>query len=94
MASSDNSRKDGRGLLGGEDFVPLSLALAGRHVHRWSPKDEEDVLHSEETAGAPVTPIPFGLVLLRGDSTIVLLEHVVLLKGVIDWGLVVQTRLL
>jgi hypothetical protein len=80
--------KEGRRcLLGGENFMLLVLALAGGHVHRRSPKDYENVLHSGETVGAPVSPILLGLILLRGDATVVFLKHVALLEGVIDRGL-------
>jgi hypothetical protein len=58
------------------------------------PEDEEDVLHRRETAGAPITSVLLGLVLLRGDAAIVLLEHIALLEGVVDRSLVVRARLL
>jgi hypothetical protein len=52
------------------------------------PEDEKDVLHCRKAAGAPVSTVLLGLVLLRGDMTVVFLEHVALLEGVVDQGLV------
>jgi hypothetical protein len=83
--------KEGRrSLLRSEDLVPLLLALAVGHVHGWSPEDEEDVLHCWKATDTPVSTILLSLVLLRDDATVVLLEHVALLEGVVDWGLVVR----
>jgi hypothetical protein len=59
-----------------------------------SPEDEEDVLHGRETAGAPVTTVLLGLIPLRGDAIVVHLEHVALLEGVVNRGLVVWAWLL
>jgi hypothetical protein len=58
------------------------------------PEDKEDVLHRRKTASSLVTTVLLGLVLLRGDAAIVLLEHIALLEGVIDRGLVVWAQLL
>jgi hypothetical protein len=74
--------------------VPLPLALAAGHVDGRPPEDEEDVLHSGEAAGVAVTPIFFGLVVLRGGAAVEPLEHVALLEGVVDQCLVVGTWLL
>jgi hypothetical protein len=82
-----------RGLLHSEDLVLLSLVLAAGHVHRHPPQDEEDVLNRGEAAGTPVATILLGLVFLRGDTTVVFLEHVALLEGVVDQGLVIRARL-
>jgi hypothetical protein len=54
----------GRSLLPGEDLVLLPLALAVGHVHSWSPKDEEDVLHRREATGVSVTTVLLGLAIL------------------------------
>jgi hypothetical protein len=86
--------EEGRSLLRGEDLVPLPLALAVGHVHGWSPKDEEDVLHRQKVAGISVTAVLLSLAILRGGAAIVLLEHVALLESVVDRSLVVGTRLL
>jgi hypothetical protein len=53
------------------------------------PEDEEDVLHRREVAGVPVSTILLSLTFLHGGTAIVLLEHVALLEGVVDHGLVV-----
>jgi hypothetical protein len=58
------------------------------------PKDEEDVLHGRETTGTPVTTVLLGLIPIRGDAIVVLFEHVALLEGVVNWGLVVWAWLL
>jgi hypothetical protein len=58
------------------------------------PEDEEDVLHRREAADTPVSIILLGFTFLRGGAPIVLLEHVALLEGVVDWGLVVLAWLL
>jgi hypothetical protein len=58
------------------------------------PEDEEDVLHRREAASVPVSTILLSLTILRGGAAVVLLEHVALLEGVVDWGLVVRARLL
>jgi hypothetical protein len=58
------------------------------------PEDKEDILHRREAAGAPVATVLLGLVPLRGDTTVVLLEHVALLEVVVDRGLVVWAWLL
>jgi hypothetical protein len=85
MASSDQSRKEGRrGLLGSEGFVSLVLALAGGHVHHRFPEDEEDVLYDGKIVSIPIAPIFLGLVLLHGDTAVIFLKHVTLLKGVVD----------
>jgi hypothetical protein len=84
----------GRRLLRGEDLVPLPLALAVGHVDGRPPKDEEDVLHRGEAVGVAVTPILLGLTVLRGGAAVVSLEQVTLFEGVVDWRLVVRTRLL
>jgi hypothetical protein len=94
MASSDQSRKEGRSLLHGEDLVPLPLALAVGHIHGRSSEDEEDVFHRRETTGVAITPVLLGLAILCGGATVVLLEHVALLEGVVDRRLVVRTGLL
>jgi hypothetical protein len=83
-----------RRLLRGENLVPLPLALAARHVDGRPPEDEEDVLHGGEAAGVAITPVPFGLVVLRGGAAVEPLEHVALLEGVVDRCLVVGTWLL
>jgi hypothetical protein len=57
------------------------------------PEDEEDVLHHREATGVAITPVLLGLTLLRGDATVVLLEHITLLEGVVDRRLVVRTWL-
>jgi hypothetical protein len=46
------------------------------------------------TSGASVTHVLLGLVLLRSDAAVVLLEHVALLVGVVDGGLVIRAKLL
>jgi hypothetical protein len=74
--------------------VPLPLALAVGHVHSRSPEDEENILHRREATGVSITTVLLGLAILRGGAAIVFLEHVALLKGVVDWGLVVRARLL
>jgi hypothetical protein len=74
--------------------MPLPLALAVGHVYRRPPEDEEDVLNRREATGTPITTILLGLILFHGDATVVFSEHVALLKGVVDRGLVVRTRLL
>jgi hypothetical protein len=84
----------GRSLFHGEDLVPLSLALAVGHFHSWYPKDEEDVLHRWEATSVTVTPIFFGLAILRGGTTVVLFEHIALLEGVVGWCLVVRAWVL
>jgi hypothetical protein len=77
-----------------KDLMPLPLALAIGHVYRRPPEDEEDILHRREAAGTPITTILLGLILFHGDAAVVFSEHVALLKGVVDRGLVVRTRLL
>jgi hypothetical protein len=59
-----------------------------------APKDEEDVLHHGETTSTPITIVLLGLILLRGDGTVIFIELVALLEGVVDRGLVVWARLL
>jgi hypothetical protein len=59
-----------------------------------APKDEEDILHRGEAASTLITIILLGLILLRGDVAVIFPEHVALLDGVVDWGLVVRARLL
>jgi hypothetical protein len=81
-------------LLRSEDLVPLPLTLAVAHVHSLSLEDEEDVLHRREATGIPVTTILLGLSILLDGAAVVLLEHVALLEGVVDQGLVVRARLL
>jgi hypothetical protein len=52
--------------------MPLAFVLAGGHVHRQSPEDEEDVLHSGEFAGTSVTTVLLSFVppsWRRGCST-------------------------
>jgi hypothetical protein len=58
------------------------------------PEDEEDVLHRREAAAVPVTTVLLGLAILRGGTTVVFLEHVALLEGVVDRSLVIWARLL
>jgi hypothetical protein len=58
------------------------------------PEDEEDVFHRGEAAGVAVTPILFGIAILRGGAAVVSLEQIALLEGVVDWRLVVRTGLL
>jgi hypothetical protein len=60
--------------------VPLSLALAARHVDGRPPEDEEDVFNSGEAAGVTITPILLGLIVLRGGAAIEPLEYVALLR--------------
>jgi hypothetical protein len=84
----------GRSLLRGEDLVPLPLALAVGHVHGRPPEDQEDVFHRGEVADVAITAILVGLAILRGSATVVSLEQVALLEGVVDWRLVVRTGLL
>jgi hypothetical protein len=57
------------------------------------PEDEDDVFHSGE-ADVAITPVLFGLVVLRGGATVEPLEHVALLEGVVDRCLVVGEWLL
>jgi hypothetical protein len=64
----------GRRLFRGEDLVPLLLALAGRHVDGWPPKEEEHVFHGGEAAGVTISSIFLGLCLLRGGAAIELLS--------------------
>jgi hypothetical protein len=73
--------------------VPLPLPLAGRHVNGGSPEDEEHVLHGGEGTSVAISSVLLGLCLLRGGAAIELLEHVALLKGVVDWGLMVRAWL-
>jgi hypothetical protein len=84
----------GRRLLCSENLVPPPLAMAARHVDGWPPEDEEDILHGREVAGIAVTPVLLGLVVLRGGVAVETLEHVALLKGVVDRRLVAGTWLL
>jgi hypothetical protein len=63
-----------RGLLCGEDLVPLPLALAVGHVYGRPREDEEDVFHRGEAAGVSVTPILLGLAILRGGAAVVSFE--------------------
>jgi hypothetical protein len=79
--------------LRGENLVPLLLALAGRHVDGWPPKDEEHIFDGREAARVAIASVFLGLFLLRGGTAIELLEHIALLMGVIHWGLVVRTWL-
>jgi hypothetical protein len=83
-----------RHFLRGENFVPLPLALAARHVDGRPPEDEEDIFHSREAAGIAITPVLLGLGVLRGGTAIEPLEQVALLEGVVDWRVVVGTWLL
>jgi hypothetical protein len=83
-------KEERRSLLRSEDLVPLPLALAVGHVHGWSPEDAEDVLHCWKATDTPISTILLSLVLLRGDATVLLLEHAALLEGVVDWGLVAR----
>jgi hypothetical protein len=46
------------------------------------------------STGVPVTTVLLGLAILRGGATVVFLEHVALLEGVVDRCLVVWARLL
>jgi hypothetical protein len=78
--------------LRSEDIVPLPLAVG--HVHGRSPEDEEDVLHRRENTSVTVTAILLGLAILRGGATVVFLEHVTMLEGVVDRCLVAWARLL
>jgi hypothetical protein len=87
-------KEGGRCLLRGENLVPLSLALAARHVDGWPPEDEEHVIHGGEAADVAITPVLLGFSVLRGGAAIELLEQVALLEGVIHWCLVVGTWLL
>jgi hypothetical protein len=84
-------KEGGRRLLRGEDFVPLSLALAAGHVDGGPPENEEDVFHSGEATGVVVTPVLLGLAVLRGGATVEPLEHVALLESLVDRRLVVGT---
>jgi hypothetical protein len=94
MASSDQSRKEGRRrLLRGENLVPLPLALAARHVDGRPPEDKENLFHSGEAAGVTITPVLLGFGVLRGGAAIEPLEQVALLEGVVDRCLVVRTWL-
>jgi hypothetical protein len=86
-------KEGGGSLFCCEDLVPLPLALAVGHVHSWPLEDEEDVLHRREAAGITVTTV-LSLAIVRGGAVVVLLEHVALLEGVVDWGLVVWAWLL
>jgi hypothetical protein len=92
MASPDQSRKEEPSPQRGPRAAP---ACAGYGIcPRSPPEDEEDVLHHWEAAGVPVSTILFGLAFLRGGAAIVLLEHVALFEGVVDWGLVVRAQFL
>jgi hypothetical protein len=94
MASSDQSRKEGRRrLLRGENLVPLPLALAARHVDGRPPEDKENLFHSGEAAGVTITPVLLGFGVLRGGAAIEPLDHVALLEGVVDRRLVIGTWL-
>jgi hypothetical protein len=53
-------------------------------------EDQEDVLHSTEATST----VLLGLILLRGDTTVVFLEQVALLEVVVDRGLVVRAQFL
>jgi hypothetical protein len=53
------------------------------------PEDEEDILHCRKAANTPVSTDLLSLAFLRGGAVVVLLEHVALLEGVVDWDLVV-----
>jgi hypothetical protein len=83
----------GRRLLCGEDLVPLSLALAARHVDGRPPEDKEDIFHGGEAVGVAVIPVLLGLAVLRGGAAVEPLEHVALLEGVVDRRFVVGTWL-
>jgi hypothetical protein len=74
--------------------VSLPLALAIGHADSRSSEDEEDSLDHREATGISVTTIFLGLAILRGGASIVLLEHVALLEGVVDRRLVVWVGLL
>jgi hypothetical protein len=87
-------KEGGWRLLRGENFVPLPLVLAARHVDGRPPEDEEHVFHSGEAAGVAITPVLLGLVVLRGGAAVEPLEQVTLLEGVVDRCLVVGTWLL
>jgi hypothetical protein len=93
MVFSDQSRKEG-GAFCGEDLVPLPLALAAGHADGRPPDYKEDVFHGGEAAGVAVTPVLFGLTVLRGSAAIEPLEYVALLEGVVDRRFVVGTWLL
>jgi hypothetical protein len=54
------------------------------HVHGRSPEDEEDVLHRREANGVSVTIVLLDLAILCGGATVVFLEHIALLVGVVD----------
>jgi hypothetical protein len=45
-----------RRLLCGENLVPLSFALAARHVDGRPPEDEEDVLQAGKPPASPSPP--------------------------------------
>jgi hypothetical protein len=83
----------GRRLLRGEDLVPLSLALAARHVDGRSPEDEEHVPNDGEASGVAISSVLLDLCILRGGAAVELLEHIALLEGVVHRGLVVWTWL-
>jgi hypothetical protein len=68
--------------------------LAVGHVHGRSPEDEEDVINRREATGVSVTTVLLGLAILCGGAAVVLLEHVALLKGVVDRRPVVRAGLL
>jgi hypothetical protein len=57
------------------------------------PEDEEHVLYGGEAADVAISSVLLGLRVLRGGTTVELLEHVALLEGVVYWGLVVWTWL-
>jgi hypothetical protein len=57
------------------------------------PEDEEHILHDGEAAGVTIASVLLGFSVLRGGAAIKLFEHIALLKGVVDWRLVVRTWL-
>jgi hypothetical protein len=54
--------------------VPLLLALAGRHVDGWPPKNEEHIFDGGEAACVAIASVFLGLCLLCGGTAIELLE--------------------
>jgi hypothetical protein len=82
-----------RSLLRGENLVSLSLALAVGHVHA-RPLKMTKTFSTTRKPLAPISVVLLGLVLLRDEAAVVLLEHVALFEGVVDRGLVVRAWLL
>jgi hypothetical protein len=72
MVSSDQSRKDDTTLSAAWTLCHSRLRWLVDMSINGPLKMREDVLHNRQTVNTPVAGILFGLVILRGDMTIVL----------------------